>query len=125
MVRGYITGSAWEEYQKSGSVSGLSLPEGLKESQELPDPIFTPTTKAETGHDMPLTMAEMKQLVGEVLAEELKEKSLAVYSYAQECARARVIILARIKMEFVMDHALLILIFDLINRDSSRFCDVG
>ncbi len=125
VVRGYLAGSAWAEYQQSGTVSGLSLPEGLKESQQLPDPIFTPTTKAETGHDMPMTMAETKQLVGEALAEELTEKSLAVYSYAQEYAKARGIILADTKMEFGLDNGKLILIDELLTPDSSRFWDAA
>ena len=124
VVRGYLAGSAWAEYQQSGTVSGLPLNEGLEESQELPQPLFTPTTKAETGHDQPLTKDEMKKLVGNALAEEMKEKSLAIYSYAREYARGRGIIIADTKMEFGLDDGRLILIDELLTPDSSRFWDV-
>lgn len=121
VVRGYLSGSAWAEYQESGTISGLLLPKGLQESQELPQPLFTPTTKAETGHDQPLAMDEVKRLVGEAIAEEMKEKSLAVYSYARQYARARGIIIADTKMEFGLDNGRLILIDELLTPDSSRF----
>ncbi len=123
VVRGYLAGSARTEYQQSGTAAGLPLPKGLKESQELPQPLFTPTTKAETGHDLSLTMPEMKKLAGERLAEELKEKSLSVYNYAREYARARGIIIADTKMEFGLDNGKLILIDELLTPDSSRFWD--
>ena len=123
VVRSYLSGSAWAEYQQHGTISGISLPKGLKESQELPQPLFTPTTKAETGHDQPLTMNEIKRLVGETLAEEMKQKSLAVYSYAREYARARGIIIADTKLEFGLDNDRLILIDELLTPDSSRFWD--
>ena len=123
VVRGYLSGSAWAEYQKWGTVSGLPLPKGLQESQELPRPLFTPTTKAETGHDQPLSMDEIKRLAGEALAEEVKEKSLAIYSYAREYARTRGVIIADTKMEFGLDNGKLILIDELLTPDSSRFWD--
>ncbi len=123
VVRGYLSGSAWAEYQESGTVSGLHLQKGLEESQELPRPMFTPTTKAETGHDLPITMSEMRKLVGESLAEEIREKSLAIYNYAREYARARGIIIADTKMEFGLDNNKLILIDELLTPDSSRFWD--
>ena len=123
VVRGYLSGSAWAEYQKWGTISGESLPKGLKESQELPQPLFTPTTKAETGHDQPLSMDEIKRLVGEAIAEEMKERSLAIYSYARSYARARGIIIADTKMEFGLDDDKLILIDELLTPDSSRFWD--
>ncbi len=123
VVRGYLSGSAWAEYQQHGTVSGLPLPRGLLESQELPQPLFTPTTKAETGHDQPLTMDEMKRLVDGGLAEEIKAKSLAVYSYARGYAQARGIIIADTKMEFGLDNDKLILIDELLTPDSSRFWD--
>jgi len=125
VVRGYIAGSAWAEYQQYGTVSGTPLPKGLKQSQELPQPLFTPTTKAESGHDQPLSMEEMKKLVGGDIAEEMKEKSLTIYSYAQEYARARGIIIADTKMEFGLDNKELILIDELLTPDSSRFWDVN
>jgi len=123
VVRGYLSGSAWAEYQEWGTISGLPVAKGLRESQELPQPLFTPTTKAETGHDQPVTMDEMKTLVGEALAEEIKEKSLAIYSYAQQYARARGIIIADTKFEFGLDDDKLILIDELLTPDSSRFWD--
>ncbi len=123
VVRGYLSGSAWAEYQQQGTVSSFLLPKGLQESQELPLPLFTPTTKAETGHDLPLSMDEMKGLAGEALAEEMKEKSLAIYSYARQYARARDIIIADTKMEFGLDNDKLILIDELLTPDSSRFWD--
>ncbi len=123
VVRGYLSGSAWAEYQQHGTISGLLLPGGLKESQELPQPLFTPTTKADTGHDQPLSMDEVKGLVGGGIAEEMEAKSLAVYSYAREYARARGIIIADTKMEFGLDGGQLILIDELLTPDSSRFWD--
>jgi len=123
VVRGYLSGSAWAEYQQYGTVSGLPLPKGLQESQQLPEPLFTPTTKAETGHDEPLSMDEVKRLVGEDIAEEMQEKSLAIYGYAQEHAQARGIIIADTKMEFGLVNEQLILIDELLTPDSSRFWD--
>ena len=123
VVRGYLAGSGWEEYQQNGMVSGLPLAKGLKQSQELPEPLFTPTTKAESGHDQPLSMDEMKKIVGKALAEELEEKSLAIYNFAREYARARDIIIADTKMEFGLDNDRLILIDELLTPDSSRFWD--
>jgi len=125
VVRGYLSGSAWAEYQQHGTVSGFLLPKGLQESQELSQPLFTPTTKAESGHDLPLSMDEIKRLVGEALADEIKEKSLAIYSYAQQYARARGIIIADTKMEFGLDNDKLILIDELLTPDSSRFWDAS
>jgi phosphoribosylaminoimidazole-succinocarboxamide synthase len=126
VVRGYISGSAWAEYKQSGTVSGNPMPKGLKESQELPQPLFTPTTKAESGHDQPLSMNEMSKLVGgEALAGEIEEKSLAVYSYARGYAVTRGIIIADTKFEFGLDGDKLILIDELLTPDSSRIWDVG
>jgi len=125
IVRGYLAGSAWTEYQQAGTLSGIVLPKGLQQSQELPQPLFTPTTKAETGHDQPLTMGETKDLVGENIAEEIKRKSLAIYSYAREYAKTRGIIIADTKVEFGLDNDRLILIDELLTPDSSRFWDAG
>ncbi len=124
VVRGYLAGSVWAEYQQYGTIFGTPSPEGLKQSQELPHPLFTPTTKAESGHDQPLSMGEMKKLVGANIAEEVKKKSLAIYNYAREYARARDIIIADTKMEFGLDNDRLILIDELLTPDSSRFWDV-
>jgi len=123
VVRGYLAGSAWAEYQQYGTISGLAMPEGLRESQELKQPLFTPTTKAETGHDLPLTMNEVKKLVGSRIAAELEEKSLEVYNYAREYAQTRGIIIADTKFEFGLDGDRLILIDELLTPDSSRFWD--
>ena len=125
VVRGYLAGSAWAEYQQYGTIFGLPLAKGLKHSQGLSEPLFTPTTKAEIGHDQPLTMNEVKDLVGETLAEEIKEKSLAIYRYAQEYARARGIIIADTKLEFGLDNDKLILIDELLTPDSSRLWDAN
>jgi len=125
VVRGYLSGSAWTEYQQDGTVSGFLLPKDLQESQEFPQPLFTPTTKAESGHDLPLSIEEMKELTGEALAEEIKEKSLAIYSYARQYARARGIIIADTKMEFGLDDNKLIIIDELLTPDSSRFWEAS
>ena len=125
VTRGYLAGTGWSEYQQSGAICGLSLPEGLQESQELPQPLFTPTTKAETGHDQPLTMAEVRTMVGEAVAEEVREKCLALYNYGRAYARDGGIIIADTKMEFGLDNGRLILIDELLTPDSSRFWDAG
>jgi phosphoribosylaminoimidazole-succinocarboxamide synthase len=125
VVRGYISGSAWAEYKEKGTVSGNTMPDDLEESQELPQPLFTPTTKAESGHDQPLSMDEMEKLVGgAALAEGIREKSLAIYSYARGYAVARGIIIADTKFEFGLDGDQLILIDELLTPDSSRIWDV-
>ncbi len=125
VVRGYLAGSAWTEYAQFGKVGGISLGAGLKECQQLPQPIFTPTTKAKTGHDLPLTMSDLKQLVGEALAEELEQKSLAIYQFAVAYAQTRGIIIADTKMEFGLVDGKLILIDELLTPDSSRFWDAA
>jgi len=123
VVRGYLSGSAWEEYQQYGTISGIPMAHGLQQSQELPEVLFTPTTKAETGHDQPLTIDEMKKLAGKALAEKMQEKSLAIYNYARGYARTRGIIIADTKMEFGLDNDKLILIDELLTPDSSRIWD--
>ncbi len=120
VARGYLSGSAWEEYQQSGTISGLRVAKGLKQSQELPQPLFTPTTKAESGHDEPLSMEEVGKLVGKALAEEIKQKTLAIYSYAQGYALARGIIIADTKFEFGVEDDRLIIIDEMLTPDSSR-----
>ena len=125
VVRGYLAGSGWAEYQQYGTICGIALPKDLQQSQELPQPLFTPTTKAESGHDQPLTMEEVGRLVGENIAEEIKRKSLAIYSYAREDARTRGIIIADTKMEFGLVDNRLILIDELLTPDSSRFWDAS
>ena len=125
VVRGYLSGSAWAEYKETGKVGDIRLPSGMKESQELPQPIFTPTTKSETEHDRPLTDKDIRELcVGEIFGE-LKQKSLLVYSYARGYARRRGIIIADTKFEFGFIDGQLALIDELLTPDSSRFWDAS
>ncbi|MDY6916453.1 MAG: phosphoribosylaminoimidazolesuccinocarboxamide synthase [Chloroflexota bacterium] len=125
VVRGYISGSAWEEYGRSGSICGISLPQGLVESEKLPEPIFTPTTKAEAGHDEPMTVGEVEAMVGKTRTAELMEKSIAIYRYAHDYALERGIIIADTKMEFGLIDGELILIDELLTPDSSRFWEAS
>lgn len=121
VVRGYLAGSAWAEYRRTGRVCGIPLPEGLREAEQLPEPIFTPTTKAESGHDQPLTYAELVQMVGAEAANVLKLRSLAVYRFAWQYAIERGIIIADTKFEFGWHNGELILIDEVLTPDSSRF----
>lgn len=123
VVRGYISGSAWAEYKKSGTINGQKAPKGLKESQELPEPWFTPTTKADAGHDMPMTQQQLNDLAGGKTAAELKEKSIALYQFARNYAIDRGIIIADTKFEFGFDDNEIILIDEALTPDSSRFWD--
>jgi phosphoribosylaminoimidazole-succinocarboxamide synthase len=125
VVRGYISGSAWAEYRERGAVADIPLPKGLVESEKLPEPIFTPTTKAASGHDEPITRDEMKRLLGEERAEEVIEKSMAIYSNAHDYALERGIIIADTKMEFGLVDGEVILIDELLTPDSSRFWDAS
>lgn len=121
VARGYLTGSGWSEYKKSGSVCGIRLPEGLVESQKLPQPIFTPTTKADEGHDMPMTYEEVEEFAGKEAANVLKLRTLALYSFMADYALTRGIILADTKFEFGYLDDELILIDEAGTPDSSRF----
>ncbi len=123
VVRGYISGSAWAEYKEHGTVSGNPMPEGLKESQELEQPIYTPTTKADTGHDEPISKEDIIKLIGLRTALEMEEKSRAIYDYAREYAADKGIIIADTKFEYGIDNGRLILIDELLTPDSSRFWD--
>jgi phosphoribosylaminoimidazole-succinocarboxamide synthase len=123
VVRGYLSGSAWAEYSQSGTVSGMPLPQGLKESERLSEPLFTPTTKAATGHDLPITLEDMEHLLGKSLTQELEKKSIEIYRYAEGYARSRGIIVADTKMEFGIISGRLHLIDELLTPDSSRFWD--
>ena len=125
VVRGYLSGSAWAEYTHNGTIHGLPSPSGLQESQQLSPPIFTPTTKAESGHDQPLSTDDLLQLVGESLAKELSEKSLTIYRFSEEYARTRGIIIADTKLEFGIVDGQVILIDELLTPDSSRFWDAA
>jgi len=121
VVRGYITGSGWKDYQQSGEVSGIALPPNLKESQELFEPIFTPTTKAEEGHDLPITYEQVHELAGERAANAARLRSLALYRYGRDYARERGIIIADTKFEFGWLEDEVILIDECLTPDSSRF----
>lgn len=126
IVRGYITGSGWESYKKTGSVCGIQLPEGLKESEKLPTPIYTPTTKATEGHDEHISFDQTIELIGKELATQLKEKSLEVYSKCAEYARTKGIIIADTKFEFGVDeNGTLVLADEVLTPDSSRFWDAA
>ena len=125
IVRGYLAGSAWAEYKQRGKVGDLDLPQGMKESQELPQPIFTPTTKSDTEHDRPLVPQDIKDLGIEYLMSELEEKSLLIYTYACDYAKAKGIIIADTKFEFGLIDGKLALIDELLTPDSSRFWDAS
>ena len=123
IVRGYITGSAWGEYRRSGTVQGMEMPTGLEEGQRFPELLFTPTTKAEEGHDENMTRQQVIDMVGAEMAAKLEETSKAVFGFADEFASQRGIILADTKMEFGILDGELILIDELLTPDSSRFWD--
>ncbi len=123
IVRGYITGSAWGEYRRQGTVSGKPMPAGMVEGDRFPEPLFTPTTKAETGHDENMTDQEVVDMVGAEMAQKLADTSIAVYRHAHDFARDRGIVLADTKMEFGTLNGELILIDELLTPDSSRFWD--
>jgi phosphoribosylaminoimidazole-succinocarboxamide synthase len=122
VVRGYLAGSAWKEYNKTGSICGIKLREGLKMSSRLDEPIFTPATKEELGrHDENISFEKVKSIVGESIANKIKDYSLAIYKRASEYAESRGIIIADTKMEFALLDNKIILIDELITPDSSRF----
>jgi phosphoribosylaminoimidazole-succinocarboxamide synthase len=122
VVRGYLSGSGWEEYKERGEVCGIKLPKGLLESSKLEEPIFTPATKAEVGlHDENITLEKVEKVVGKDLARQLKSLSLAIYKKARDFAEQRGIIIADTKMEFGSKNGKLLLIDELLTPDSSRF----
>lgn len=125
VVRGYLAGSGWQEYQQSGLVGGITLPKGLRQADKLDEPIFTPARKNDEGHDENISLEEMKNVVGEDLGQALADTSIAVYRAAASYALDRGIIIADTKMEFgLLDNGLL-LIDELLTPDSSRFWAVG
>jgi phosphoribosylaminoimidazole-succinocarboxamide synthase len=121
VVRGYLAGSGWKEYRQSGTVCGIKLPAGLVESSRLPEPVFTPATKAETGHDENISFERMSEIVGRPLAERLRDLSLAIYRRGAEHARSRGIIIADTKFEFGRVGDDVLLIDEVLTPDSSRF----
>src|SRR5437764_6385200 len=121
VVRGYLAGSGWQEYRKRQTVCGIKLPPGLQEASELPEPIFTPATKAETGHDENISFEQAAQIVGAGVAEQARASSLKIYTAAREYARERGIIIADTKFEFGLFNDEMILIDEVLTPDSSRF----
>jgi phosphoribosylaminoimidazole-succinocarboxamide synthase len=121
VVRGYLSGSGWKEYKQSGTVCGIKLPAGLKESDQLAEPIFTPATKEESGHDINISFERMVEIVGIEVSEELRRRSLEIYRRGAELARKRGIIIADTKFEFGRIGDDLILIDEVLTPDSSRF----
>ena len=121
IARGYITGSGWKDYQRTGAVCGIPLPAGLRESERLPEPIFTPSTKPEVGHDENISYEQLEEIVGEEAANAMKIRTLAVYNYAHAVALERGIIIADTKLEFGYWNEEVILIDEVLTPDSSRF----
>jgi phosphoribosylaminoimidazole-succinocarboxamide synthase len=124
VVRGFLAGSGWKEYRQSGTVCGLALPAGLVEAAELPEPIFTPATKAETGHDENISFSQAAEIVGTEVAEHLRELSLRLYREASAYARSRGILIADTKFEFGQAAGQVLLIDEVLTPDSSRFWPV-
>lgn len=121
VVRGYLAGSGWKEYREKQTVCGIKLPPGLKESSELPEPIFTPATKAETGHDENISFEQAAEIVGPDIAGKVRAASLKIYNFARDYARKRGIIIADTKFEFGQLDGQLLLIDEVLTPDSSRF----
>lgn len=121
VARGYLAGSGWKEYQQKTSVCGIALPKGLLESSQLPEPIFTPATKATSGHDENISFEQMKELVGADVAQRLRESTLRIYRKAADYAASRGIIIADTKLEFGLYEGEILLIDEALTPDSSRF----
>jgi phosphoribosylaminoimidazole-succinocarboxamide synthase len=123
IVRGYLSGSGWKEYRQTGTICKLPLPTGLRESEKLPEPIFTPSTKATEGHDINISFGQMKKMIGEDVAEKVRAASLTIYKRASEFALTCGIIIADTKLEFGLDPKTgeLVLIDEVLTPDSSRF----
>ncbi|MEO5926172.1 MAG: phosphoribosylaminoimidazolesuccinocarboxamide synthase [Bryobacteraceae bacterium] len=121
VVRGYLSGSGWKDYQATGSVCGIQLPKGLKESDKLPEPIFTPATKAESGHDENISIEEAGKLIGHDMAAKLRDLTIAVYKKASEYAKTKGILIADTKFEFGTVDGVITLADEVMTPDSSRF----
>ncbi|HWC29549.1 MAG TPA: phosphoribosylaminoimidazolesuccinocarboxamide synthase, partial [Dehalococcoidia bacterium] len=121
IARGYLTGSAWSEYQKTGTVCGLRVPAGMVESEQFAEPLFTPTTKADVGHDENMSYDELIDLVGPEVANAIKVRTLAIYQYVAQYAAERGIIIADTKLEFGLVDGEPIIIDEMLTPDSSRF----
>ena len=125
VVRGYLSGSGWKDYRVTGRICGIQLPSGLRESERLPEPIFTPATKADSGHDENISFEQAASLIGKDLADRVRSVSLEIYRRASDFAKPRGIILADTKFEFGMLHNELIWIDEALTPDSSRFWPAG
>lgn len=123
VVRGYITGSAWAEYRRHGTVAGMPMPAGLREGDRFPEPLFTPTTKAEVGHDESISLQQMRDMLGAELTRRLEETTKEVYAFAHDYALERGIIIADTKLEFGFIDDRVAIIDELLTPDSSRFWD--
>jgi phosphoribosylaminoimidazole-succinocarboxamide synthase len=121
VARGYLSGSGWKEYRKNGSVCGIKLPPGLRESDQLPEPIFTPATKEETGHDINISYEQMEGIVGQENARKLRDLTLTIYTRAAELALGKGIIIADTKFEFGLHDGKILLCDEVLTPDSSRF----
>ena len=121
VVRGYITGSGMKDYMKTGAVCGIELPKGLKEADKLPEPIFTPSTKADVGHDESISFEKMCDIVGKDYAQQMKDYTIKIYKFASELALSKGIIIADTKLEFGVFDGKVILIDEVLTPDSSRF----
>jgi phosphoribosylaminoimidazole-succinocarboxamide synthase len=122
VVRGYIIGSGWKDYQKTGKICGIELPKGLRQAEKLPEPIFTPATKAAEGHDENITFAQAEQLIGKALAAKVRDVAIRLYKEAADYAATKGIIIADTKFEFGLDQSNnLVLIDEVLTADSSRF----
>ena len=125
IVRGYLEGSGLKDYKATGKISGIKLPEGLKQADKLPEPIFTPSTKAKEGHDMNVSFEYIKDQIGEKLASAIKEKSISLYKKAEEYALSKGIILADTKFEFGILDGQLVIADEMFTPDSSRFWELS
>jgi len=123
VVRGYLAGSGWKDYQAAGSVSGVKLPPGLRQADRLPEPIFTPSSKAESGHDEAITQAEVEKIVGKKAADYIRTKTIEIYLKASQHALTRGIIIADTKFEWGIDGDRILLVDEILTPDSSRFWD--
>lgn len=121
IVRGYLSGSGWKEYKKNGFICGIKLPEGLKESDKLPEVIFTPSTKADKGHDVNVDQKYVEMLIGKEAADKIRQLSIEIYKKASDYALSRGIIIADTKFEFGIFHDKIVLIDEVLTPDSSRF----
>lgn len=125
VVRGYLAGSGWKEYGNSGTICGVKVPAGLKQADKLPEPIFTPSTKAASGHDENITFRRMEEIIGKKTAREIRDKALGIYTRAAEYARSRGVIIADTKFEFGLIDGRICVVDEVLTPDSSRFWPVA